>query len=144
MFLGEYTHTLDDKGRLTLPAKFRDELANGIVVTRGLDGCLFVFTVEDWKQFTKILGQELPFTQQKARAFARLLFSGASDIVPDRQGRILIPTYLREFARLDSEVKIIGANNRIELWSPERWQEVLIDVETNAEMIAEQFGHITF
>ena len=144
MFLGEYTHTLDDKGRLTLPAKFRADLEHGVVVTRGLDGCLFVFTYEDWKKFTTILGQELPFTQQKARAFSRFLFSGATDIVPDRQGRVLIPTYLREYARLDSEVKIIGANNRVELWSPERWQEELIDVETNAEMIAEQFDHITF
>jgi MraZ protein len=144
MFLGEYTHTLDDKGRLTLPAKFREQMAHGVVVTRGLDGCLFVFTYEDWKSFTSILSQQLPFTQRSARDFSRLFFSGAVDIIPDRQGRILIPSYLREYANLDSEVVIIGANTRLELWTPDQWKQTLLDVESNAEMIAEQFSSITF
>jgi MraZ protein len=144
MFLGEYTHTLDSKGRLTLPAKFRDELATGVVVTRGLDGCLFVFTNEDWKRFTNILSEKLPFTQKSARDFARFFFSGAADIIPDRQGRILLPPFLREYANLDSEVVIIGSNTRLELWNPEGWQKALLDVKTNAEQIAEQFGNITF
>jgi MraZ protein len=144
MFLGEYSYTLDDKGRLTLPARFRDQLAQGVVVTRGLDGCLFIFTYEDWKQFTTILGERLPFTQRSAREFSRFLFSGAVDAIPDKQGRVLIPPYLREYAGLDSEVTIIGANNRLELWSPERWQQMRFDVESNAEMIAEQFGNFTF
>jgi MraZ protein len=144
MFLGEYTHNLDDKGRLTLPAKFREQLAHGVVVTRGLDGCLFVFTYEDWKSFTAILSQQLPFTQKSARDFSRFLFSGAVDLIPDRQRRILLPSYLREYSNLDSEVVIIGANTRLELWAPERWKQTRLDVESNAEMIAEQFGNITF
>jgi MraZ protein len=144
MFLGEYTHTLDDKGRLTLPAKFRDQLAQGVTVTRGLDGCLFVFTYEDWKQFTETLRERLPFTQKSARDFSRFFFSGAVDIIPDRQGRILIPPFLRQYASLEAEVMIIGANSRLELWDTERWRQTLLDVESNAEMIAEQFGNITF
>jgi MraZ protein len=144
MFLGEYTHTLDDKGRLTLPAKFRDQLAQGVTVTRGLDGCLFVFTYEDWKQFTETLRERLPFTQKSARDFSRFFFSGAVDIIPDRQGRILIPPFLRQYASLEAEVMIIGTNSRLELWDTERWRQTLLDVESNAEMIAEQFGNITF
>lgn len=144
MFLGEYSYSLDDKGRLTLPAKFREDLANGVVVTRGLDGCLFVFTYEDWKRFTVILGEQLPFTQKSAREFSRFFFSGAVDAVPDKQGRVLIPPYLREYGALEAEVIIIGANNRLELWAPERWQQVRLDAEENAEMVAEQFGNITF
>jgi MraZ protein len=144
MFLGEYAHTLDDKGRLTLPARFRDQLAKGVVVTRGLDGCLFVFTDEDWKQFTETLSEQLPFTQKSARDFSRFFFSGAADIIPDRQGRILIPPFLRQYANLEADVMIIGANSRLELWDTERWQQTLLDVEANAEMIAEQFGNITF
>jgi MraZ protein len=144
MFLGEYTHTLDSKGRLTLPAKFRETLAQGVVVTRGLDKCLFVFTYDDWKVFTEILSEKLPFTQKSARDFSRFFFSGAVDIIPDRQGRVLIPPFLREYAGLDSDVVIIGANSRLELWDPSRWRDALLDVESNAEMIAEQFGNITF
>lgn len=144
MFLGEYAHSLDDKGRLTLPAKFRDQLAQGIVVTRGLDGCLFIFTHEDWKQLTTTLRDSLPFTQKSARDFSRFFFSGSADIIPDRQGRILIPPFLREYAGLEADVMIVGANSRLELWDTERWREALLDVESNAEMIAEQFSNITF
>jgi MraZ protein len=144
MFLGEYEHTLDTKGRLTLPARFRDQLAQGLVVTRGLDGCLFVFTFEDWKRFTAILSEKLSFTQKSAREFSRFFFSGAVDALPDRQGRILVPPFLREWAGLDTDVLIVGVNNRIELWSPERWHKSLSDVQSNAEMIAEQFSNITF
>jgi MraZ protein len=144
MFLGEYIHSLDEKGRLTLPAKFRDQLAQGIVVTRGLDGCLFVFTYEDWKKFTALLGERLSFTQKSARDLTRFFFAGATDIIPDRQGRILVPPFLRTYANLDSEVVIIGANTRLELWDIERWQQTLLDVESNAEEVAEQFGNITF
>ena len=144
MFLGECRHTVDEKGRLILPAKFREQLAQGVVITRGLDGCLFVFTYEDWKQFTSILSEKLPFTQKSARAFSRFFFAGAVDIIPDRQGRVLVPSFLRQYANLDTEVMIIGANTRLELWDPERWQQTLLDVESNAEMIAEQFSNITF
>jgi len=144
MFLGEFTHTLDDKGRLTIPSKFREQLEHGLVVTRGLDGCLFLFTHQDWNELTKILSERLPFTQKSARDLARFFFSGAVDTSSDRQGRVLLPSFLREYANLESEVVIIGANSRIELWNPERWQASLSDVESNAEMIAEQFGNITF
>ncbi len=144
MFLGEYTHTLDDKGRLIIPAKFREQLEHGLVITRGLDGCLFVFTHKDWQKLTVTLNEKLPFTQKSARDLARFFFSGATDAASDRQGRILIPAFLREYASLESEVIIIGSNTRVELWNPERWRESLTEVEANVEKIAEQFGNITF
>jgi MraZ protein len=144
MFLGEFTHTLDDKGRLTIPAKFRSQLEHGLVITRGLDGCLFAFTREDWLEFTTTLREKLSFTQKSARDLARFFFSGATDTTSDRQGRILIPVFLREYANLESEVVIIGSNTRLELWNPEQWQESLQEVESNVEVIAEQFGNITF
>jgi MraZ protein len=144
MFLGEHVYTLDSKGRLTLPAKYRDELASGIVITRGLDRCLFVFTLVDWERFTAILGEQLPFTNGEARKFSRFLFSGAVDAIPDKQGRVLIPQYLRDHAGLDGEVIIIGTNNRLEVWQPERWQQTLSEVSEDAETIAEHFSTITF
>jgi len=144
MFLGEHVYTLDSKGRLTLPAKYRDDLAPGVVITRGLDRCLFVFRLEDWKRFTMILGEQLPFTNSEARKFSRFLFSGAVDAIPDKQGRVLIPQYLRDHAELDGEVIIIGTNNRLEVWKPERWQQTLSEVSEDAETIAEHFSTITF
>jgi MraZ protein len=144
MFLGEFTHTLDDKGRLTIPSKFRDQLERGLVVTRGLDECLFVFTHQDWESLTASMSEKLSFTQKSARDLARFFFAGAVDIVPDRQGRILIPSFLREYARLESEVVIIGVNTRVELWNPEKWWESLTEVESNVETIAEHFSDITF
>ena len=144
MFLGEYNHSIDDKGRLALPAKFRERLAPGIVITRGLDGCLFVFTYEDWKRFTARLSERLSFAQKSARDLTHFFFAGATDIIPDKQGRVLVPPFLREYATLGSEAVIIGANTRLELWSSERWQQAMLDVESNAEEIAEQFSDITF
>jgi len=144
MFLGEFNHSLDDKGRLTLPAKFREQLAPGIVITRGLDGCLFVFTYEDWSKFTSQLSEKLPFTQKSARDLTRFFFAGASHIIPDRQGRILIPPFLREYAQLGMAAVITGANTRLEVWNPTRWQEMMQEVELNAEQVAEQFSNITF
>jgi MraZ protein len=144
MFLGEFTHSIDDKGRLTLPAKFRDQLAQGVVLTRGLDGCLFVFTYENWKRLTTSLSERLSFAQKSARDLTRFFFSGATDIIPDKQGRVLVPPFLREYADLDSDAVIIGANSRLELWNKDRWQQTMLDVESNAEEIAEQFGDITF
>jgi len=143
MFLGEHVYTLDSKGRLTLPAKYRDDLAR-VVITLGLDRCLFVFRFKDWERFTTILGEQLPFTNKEARQFSRFLFSGAVDAVPDKQGRVLIPQYLRDHADLDGEVIIIGTNNRLEVWQPERWQQTLSEVSEDAETIAEHFSTITF
>jgi MraZ protein len=144
MFLGEFVHALDEKGRLTIPAKFRLHLERGLVITRGLDGCLFAFTHDDWLEFTATLKEKLSFNQKSARDLNRFFFSGATDTNADRQGRILIPTFLREYAELESEVVIIGSNTRLELWNPERWRKSLQEVESNVEMIAEQFGNITF
>mgnify|MGYP000436250372 CR=1 FL=1 len=131
MFLGEFKHTVDNKGRLTIPAKFRSELAAGVVVTRGIDKCLFLFPMAEWEKLSQQVSQ-LPITQQEAREFRRLIFSGASDIVPDKQGRILIPSYLREYANLDSEVVIVGNNTYIEIWNAEAWQEAKANIEGRA------------
>jgi len=131
MFLGEFKHTVDSKGRLTIPAKFRPQLAAGVVITRGIDRCLFLFSMAEWEKLSQQVSQ-LPITQQEAREFRRLIFSGASDVVPDKQGRILIPSYLREYANLDSEVVIVGNNTYIEIWNAEAWQEAKANIEGKA------------
>ncbi len=141
MFLGEFSHTLDDKGRLTIPAKFRDELAGGLVVTRGIDRCLSVFPHQGWQNLAERIAQ-LPLTQRSARDFGRLIFSGAADFIPDRQGRVLIPQGLREYAQLDSEAIIIGLYDRLEIWNPNNWANVKTAVEENPESIAEQLQEL--
>ena len=126
MFYGEYKHTIDRKGRLILPAKFR-EVAKGnfiekFFVTRGLDKCLFMFSEEEWKsQEGKF--KALSFTKEQARTFNRLYFSGAAEIEADRQGRILIPQYLKDFAGIKKEVVVVGVSNRIEIWSGPAWDD---------------------
>ncbi len=122
MFLGEFTHTIDEKGRLTLPAKFRVALADGVVVTRGLDGCLFIFTKAHFTALAE-RAANIPVTNAEGRAFTRMLFSGASDIDLDKQGRVLLPQVLREFAGLNGEVIVAGANTRIEIWGPAAWKQ---------------------
>ncbi len=137
MFLGNYEHTIDDKGRLTIPSKFREELEGGVVVTRGLDGCLWAFSRSEWEILAeKISG--LPTTNQAARNFARLMFSNASDSIPDRQGRVLIPQSLRDYAGIESETILIGVMNRVEIWQPAKWSEVATKVEEDQEAIAAQ------
>jgi MraZ protein len=121
VFLGEFTHSIDDKGRLALPAKFRPALAEGVVVTRGLDGCLFVFTKSAFDVLAGRAG-DIPITNTDGRDFVRMLCSGASDIGLDKQGRILVPQVLREFAGLDGEVVVVGVNTRIEVWSQAAWK----------------------
>lgn len=137
MFLGEFEHTIDDKGRLTIPAKFRAELARGVVVTRGLDRCLFVYPMEEWQKLAGKVSQ-LPITHPDARMLSRLLFSGAADLVPDRQGRILLPPTLREYAGLDGEAVVIGVSVRVEIWSKSTWQRVRTQVEEEGGLLAEQ------
>jgi MraZ protein len=139
MFLGEYSHNIDDKGRLTLPAKFRAELATGVVVTRGFDGCLFVYPMDEWGEVAQKINS-LSFTRKDARSLARLIYSGASHCTPDKQGRVLLPTYLREFANVDGETVIIGLHTRLEIWNPERWQKVRAEVEEHGDMIAEKLA----
>ena len=141
MFLGEFSHNLDDKGRLTIPAKFRDELAGGVVITRGIDRCLSVFPRAGWDSLAERIAQ-LPITQRNARNFGRLMFSGAADFIPDRQGRVLIPQGLRAYAGLDGEAVVIGLYDRLEIWKPELWADVKAKVEEDPESIAEQLYEI--
>ena len=130
MFLGEFTHTIDDKGRVTIPAKFRGELAAGLVVTRGFDRNLMVFTMSEWEVLARKISDR-PFSDESVRAFRRRVFSGAVDLTPDRQGRIVLPPYLREFAEIEDEVVIAGMFNYVELWSVEGWQAVRESIEDN-------------
>ena len=138
MFMGEYNHTIDAKGRLIVPAKFREALGDEFVVTRGLDDCLFVFPNEGWKVFEEKLST-LPVANKNARRFARFFLSGAATGELDKQGRILIPTTLREYGALEKEVVFIGVANRVEIWSKERWENsaVMDDMDEIAESMDE-------
>jgi MraZ protein len=133
MFLGEYTHSIDDKGRLTVPAKFRGELAAGLVVTRGFDTNLMVFTLAGWEELAEKIAAK-PLTDPSTRAFRRRVFSGAVDLAPDRQGRILLPANLRSFAELNSEAVIIGMYSYLEIWNADAWQPVRDEIESSAEI----------
>jgi len=141
MFLGEFSHTLDEKGRLTIPAKFRDELAGGLVITRGIDRCLSVYPRQVWDGLAEQIAK-LPLTQRNARNFGRLMFSGAADFIPDRQGRVLIPQGLRDYAELDSDAIVIGLYDRLEIWNPSSWTNVRAEVEEDPESIAEQLQEL--
>lgn len=120
MFMGEYNHSIDTKGRLIIPSRFRDELGDEFVVTKGLDGCLFVFPQTEWQAFEEKL-KTLPLTNKSARQFARFFVAGATPCELDKQGRILVPGTLREFAGLEKDVVLTGMLNRIEIWSKEKW-----------------------
>lgn len=140
MFIGTYEHNIDDKGRLAIPAKFRDELQDSFFATRGLDKCLFIFPRNEWErqlaEFSK-----LPLTMRDARAYSRLFFSGACECELDRQGRINIPAYLREYAGLTKDAVVIGVMNRIEIWSLEVWMGYRGLAEESYEEIAEKLAH---
>lgn len=137
MFLGEFAHTIDDKGRLTIPAKFRDDLASGVVITRGLDGCLWAYSRSEWEQLAEKISR-LPTTNPAARNFSRFMFANAFDSIPDRQGRVLIPQNLRDYAKIESDTIIIGVMNRLELWNPTQWGQVLAEVEEDPDAIVAQ------
>jgi len=128
MFLGEYTHTIDDKGRLTIPAKFRGELAAGLVVTVGMNRNLMLFPLAEWEGLAQKIANQ-PFADTTMLKFRRLIFPSAVDLTPDRQGRILLPNNLREFAGLDGEVVITGMFNYLEIWSTVAWQAVRAELE---------------
>lgn len=130
MFLGEYTHTIDDKGRLTIPAKFRGDLAAGLVVTRGFDRNLMVYPMDEWQKLALDI-MEQPLADTRIRDFRRRVFSGAVDLEPDRQGRILVPPYLREFGAIETDVVIVGMYNYIEIWSTAAWESVRNDIEND-------------
>jgi MraZ protein len=141
MLLGEYQHTLDIKGRMAIPAKFREKLNAGAIITRGIDDCLFVFGNEEWDALAKKL-IALPLAQANSRAFVRLMLAGASDVVLDNQGRILIPDYLRKYAGLKKEVIVAGLYNRIEIWDETAWNNYKLKTETASEEIAEKLGEL--
>jgi MraZ protein len=139
MLIGEYTHTLDDKKRLSLPAKFRKELGKQVVITRGLDNCLFVYSPEAWQRISQKLA-DLPIGQADTRGITRFMLSGAVDSDVDSAGRILIPDYLKEFAGLESKVVLAGINDRVEIWNEEAWQEYKKRIEKQADALAEKLG----
>ncbi len=141
MFIGEHRHIIDHKGRIAIPAKFRAKLAEGCVITRGLDYSLFIYTQKEWQKLSEKLSK-LPIGQSDARAFARLMFSGASDIELDKQGRVVIPVYLREYAGLKTESVICGVFSRIEIWDREKWEKYKKDLEQESTDIAEHLGDL--
>ncbi|MGI6550265.1 MAG: division/cell wall cluster transcriptional repressor MraZ [Syntrophomonadales bacterium] len=137
MFLGEYRHSLDNKGRLTVPARFREELGETFIVTKGLDNCLFVYPLSEWKTVEENL-KGLPFTRSDVRAFVRFFFSGACECETDKQGRILLPGGLREYAHIDRDVVIIGVGARVEVWAEEYWEEYAEKAGASYEDISEK------
>lgn len=142
MFLGEYQHNLDNKGRVSIPAKFREKLlSGGAIITRGLDGCLFVFSSKEWEGLAQKL-ISLPLAQANSRAFVRLMLAGATDVELDNQGRILIPDYLRKYANLKKQAIITGLYNRIEIWDADKWNEYKNKTENSSEEIAEKLGEL--
>lgn len=143
MFMGEYSHTIDTKGRLIIPSRFREELGETFVVTKGLDGCLFVFSDEEWKAF-EIKLKSLPLTNKNARQFARFFVAGATPCELDKQGRILLPATLREFAGLEKDVVLTGMLNRIEIWSKDKWNENNSLDDVAMDEIAEQMTDLGF
>ncbi len=141
MLLGEYKHSIDDKGRLAIPAKFRAKIEGGAIITRGLDKCLFVFTMREWEKLAEKL-VALPLAQANSRAFSRLMLSGAADVELDSQGRILIPEPLREYAGLSKNSVVAGVYNRMEVWDAEVWNEYKKKTESSSEEIAEKLGEL--
>jgi len=141
MLLGEFKHNLDIKGRMAIPAKFRDKLEAGAIITRGIDNCLFVFANNEWDILAKKL-VALPLAQANSRAFARLMLAGATDVELDNQGRILIPDYLRKYAGLSKSVIVAGLYNRIEVWDEAAWTTYKVKTESSSEEIAEQLGEL--
>ena len=139
MFIGEYQHSLDEKGRVTVPSKYREQLGEAFVLTKGLDGCLFIYTQEEWTNFEEKL-KNLPLTNMNARKFVRFFLSGAVECTTDKQGRILIPSTLRVYSCIEKDIVFIGMSNRIEVWSLENWKaynDADIDVESLAAQMEE-------
>ena len=140
MFSGECEHTLDEKGRLIIPVKFRAGLADGLFITRGLDGCLFGFPPNTWRELSEKVS-DLPLSHAGARLFSRMIFSG-TECKLDKQGRVLIPPPLRAHANIESEVVITGVDTRLEIWGKERWQEMTVKMEEQSSFIGEQLTNL--
>lgn len=141
MFIGEYTHNIDAKGRIAIPVKFRKQLNGGAIITRGLDRCLFVFTQSEWEALAKKL-IALPLAQANSRAFVRLMLAGAMDSELDSQGRILIPDYLRKYGDLKKQAVVAGVYNRIEIWDEANWKNYKSKTEASSDEIAEKLGEL--
>jgi MraZ protein len=140
MLLGEYEHTIDDKNRLTLPAKFRQEFADGLVVTRGLDGCLFAFRRADWGRLVESQLATLDPLSKEGRRLNRFFFSGAAEAELDKQGRVMLPAPLIDHAKLGREVVVAGVHDRLEIWDRVAWRKELDEVEGSAEHVAERLA----
>lgn len=137
MFIGEYQHTIDTKGRMIIPSRFREDLGDRFVVTKGLDNCLFIYSVEEWSILEAKL-KTLPLTNKDARAFVRFFFSGATECEVDKQGRILVPGNLRDYAELDKDVSVIGVATRVEVWDKDKWSKYNGDENISPDIIAEK------
>ena len=141
MLIGEYSHSLDDKNRLALPAKFRASLKSGAVVTRGLDNCLFVFTKTDWQKMVDKI-TELPIGKSDARGFSRIMLAGAMDVKLDSLGRVLLPDYLKKYAGLNKKIVVAGLYSRLEIWDENKWGVYKNKIEKEAGKIAETMGEL--
>jgi len=141
MFIGEYNHTLYPKNRVIMPSKFREKLGDSFVMTKGLDNCLFIYSSRDWSIVEDKL-KSLPMTNKDARAFVRFFFAGACECDLDKQGRMVIPNYLKEHANIDKELVIIGVSTRIEIWSKEEWNKFNNDANISYEDVAEKMSQL--
>ncbi|MFB5677311.1 division/cell wall cluster transcriptional repressor MraZ [Paenibacillus terreus] len=143
MFMGEFQHSMDDKGRLTIPSKFREALGASFVVTRGLDQCLFVYPMEEWALMEQKL-KALPMMKADARAFSRFFFSGATECELDKQGRVNLPANLRDYAKLDKDCVVLGVSSRVEIWSKDTWEQYFNQSEETFNDIAEKLVDFNF
>jgi len=141
MFFGEHSHTIDSKGRVSIPAKYRDQFTEQLVITRGLDHCLWIYTQTEWDKIAERLST-LPISQKKSRAFSRLMLAGAWEASLDSLGRIILPEYLRQYAALNKHVIIAGLYNRLELWDEDRWQNYSAQTQTDSDEIAESMSEL--
>ncbi len=141
MFIGEYQHNLDTKGRITMPSKFREELGNTFYITKGMDGCLFVFPEEEWIEMDKKI-KGLRLSRKDARGIARLFYAGAIDVSLDKMGRVLLPGNLRKYASLNKEAIVIGVSSRVEIWDKDRWQSYNDDEDFNYDMLTESMADL--
>lgn len=141
MLIGEYIHTIDEKNRVSLPSKFRQEMGKKIVITPGLDNCLFVFAEKEWQKFSKALS-ESSMLQADSRSFNRYIFGGATEADIDSSGRVLLPDFLKNRTGLKDKVAIVGVENRLEIWSDEAWVEYKKSVEKRADALAEKLGQV--
>ncbi|MFP4975656.1 division/cell wall cluster transcriptional repressor MraZ [Paenibacillus sp. CN-4] len=143
MFMGEFQHAIDDKGRIIIPAKFRELLGASFVATRGLDSCVFVYPMDEWKVMEQKL-KSLPLMKSDARAFSRFFFSGAAECVWDKQGRVNLPANLRQYAKLEKDCVILGVSNRVEIWNKDLWEQYFGQSEDSFNEIAEKLVDFNF